>query len=59
MLQDHVMSFTPFIRSHFHLTNDNALPYIARMVTDYLSVMDALVLEWHPRNPDYSSIEPL
>ncbi|KAJ4441837.1 hypothetical protein ANN_11696, partial [Periplaneta americana] len=56
-LADHVVPFGQFVGDNFVLMHDNARPYIAHAVGDYLQEVGIHVLPWPARSPDINPIE--
>lgn len=56
-LQDHVVTFAPFIRENFQLMHVNARSYGARTVTQYLDEVGIRTLPWPARSPGLNPIE--
>lgn len=51
--------FSTMVGSNFLLMHDNARPYLARIVQEYLQEACIETLDWPPRSPDLNPIEHL
>lgn len=59
ILSEHVIPFAPYIGNNFLLMHDNARPHVARVVREYLDVVNIQTLNWPPHSPDLNPIEHL
>ena len=55
--EPHVMPFSPFIGSSFVFMHDNARPYTAHIVRDYLNEIGITQMDWLARSSDMNPIE--
>lgn len=59
VLQESVVPFSHFIGDGFVLMHDNARPHVARVVTEYLTVVGIRTFDWPACSPDANPIEHL
>lgn len=57
ILADHIVPFAPFIGDNFVLMQDNARPHTARCVTEYLTEVGIIKMNWPACSPDGNPIE--
>lgn len=56
-LQDHIVTFTPFIGENFQSLHDNTRCHVARIVIQYLDEVGIQTLPWPARSPGLNPIE--
>lgn len=57
ILEEHVVTFAPFVGDDFVLMHDNARPHVARCVMEYLNEVGISQMEWPALSPDMNPIE--
>jgi hypothetical protein len=56
-VESHVVPYAPFIGENFLFMDDNARPYMARIVVRYLEQVGIRLLPWPVNSPDLNPIE--